>query len=206
MQQTSLELHPPRLKALVLSKDVTDVTGLPHPYVTVSSKDTVKDLLTALASAAFPWKDPSVSSRVWKVASEDFEGSQYPLSKLDPGGSSELLFDKGQTVEEALIEPFDAFVVEFQEEGKWLVGGPDESHTNGAAIVPPEVPPPLFSAENNFFDRMSHSSSATKYNASAHRTSLAGPSTLKAAAPIKYGSSSTRKFTEEPGTLGLGNM
>lgn len=201
-----MELHPPRLKALILSKHATAVTGPPHPYVTVSSKDTVKGLLTALASTVGPWHDASVLSRVWKVAAEDLEGSQYPLSKLIPGGSTELLHDKGQTVEEALIEPYDAFVVEFQEGGKWLVDVPDESHKAVSVITPPEVPPPLFSSGDGFFDRMSFTSSGSKFNASAYRASLAGPSTLKAAAPITFGSSSTRKFTEEPGTLGLGNM
>jgi ubiquitin carboxyl-terminal hydrolase 4/11 len=202
MEQKSLELHPPRLKALILSKEATTVTGPPHPYVTVSTKDTVAAVLTSLASAVGPWQDPSVSFRVWEVVTEDFEGSQYPVSKLDLGSSTELLQDKGQSVEEALIEPFDAFVVEFQEGGKWLVDVPGQSHKDNATVTLPEVPPPLFGPESNFFDRMSPS---TNYS-SAYRASSAGPSTLKAAAPIKFGSSSTRKATEEPGTLGLGNM
>ncbi|KII87454.1 hypothetical protein PLICRDRAFT_699818 [Plicaturopsis crispa FD-325 SS-3] len=191
-QEPSLELHPPRVKALRLVKSTSDdVAGAPHPWATVSSTESISTLSSVLASAIKASSDAPF--RVWKVESEDFSGSEYPTSKLRKPHAE--LLEGTQTVQEALIEPGDAFVVEVQVNDAWLV---DATTLAQQALEPP----PLFNANENFFDRYSASSATTSSVVAAPKQ----PSTILK--PPFSSAMTTRSKTSnrEPGTLGLGNL
>ncbi|KAG1746657.1 uncharacterized protein EDB91DRAFT_1048951 [Suillus paluster] len=207
--QTALELRPPRLKVLVL-KDLgpdADIAGPPHSYATVSIKDSMKSLTKALVSAVTARSN--VPYRIWKLEPGDLSGSQFPASRLVSCGAELVGEETDKTVEDKMIEPEDPFVVEFQENGTWIV---DASQV--VRPPPPSVhgPPPLFS-ENDFFSRMTN-----------QQTSLPNTQSFRTPSPSRRSSSSKAKETtvapfksfgftkgssktiQVPGTLGLGNM
>ena len=206
--EPSLELRPPRLKALSLVDSQSDgPIGPPHNYVTLSIKDTVSTLSRELlASVSAP---PNVPYRIWKIQPGDYAGSQFPASKLAAHGA-ELLQIDDKTIEDALIDFDDPFVVEFQHDGKWLA---DQTPTVPASTAP-SVPPPLFSENSDFFSRLTKRSATTSVSQiqprqvpspapSAASSTKAQDSQL---APFKSFAFSKTKAPQEPGTLGLGNM
>ncbi|KAF9245254.1 hypothetical protein BU15DRAFT_85597 [Melanogaster broomeanus] len=183
--EPSLELRPPRLKVLTLVD--SGPIGPPHGYVTLSIKDTVRALSRELVASVSPHS--SIPYRIWKIQPGEFEGSQFPASKLAAHGA-ELLNINDKTLEDALIEFDDPFVVEFQQGGRWIA---DQSSTTAPESASASVPPPLFSSDNDFFSRLGKNSTTTT------RTQ---PRQTPSPAPTA-GSS---KAVHEPGTLGLGNM
>ncbi|KAH7927348.1 cysteine proteinase [Leucogyrophana mollusca] len=191
LQEPVLELRPPRLKALTLKDVKADLPlGPPPVFVTVSTKDSVKRLCKDLAAAVAP--RPNAPYRIWKIEPAEFDGSQYPASKLISSGG-ELLEESDKTLEESLIEPDDPFVVEFQENGEWVVDASKVIRSNSTNVT--GVPPPLFSSENDFFSRLGH-------NLTSLPNSQVTPTSFKS-----YGfSKASSKAVQEPGTLGLGNM
>lgn len=203
-KEASIELRPPRLKALLLSKsDTTDITGSPHVYVTVSITDTVQHLCESLASAVS--SQPFENARIWKIEGREFAGSIYPTGRLHLDGP-EILKPSDQTLEDAMIEPEDAFVVEFKDDhGLFLIDlekFPGKSISSSGTEL--EGPPPIFSSENDFFARMTQKSGAPAGSSKLASSSKSTPYTYK---PSGFSSTATRNQTvTEPGTLGLGNM
>lgn len=198
MKESSLELRPPRLKVLLLQKsDSKDVTGPPHPYVTISISDTVRDLCSLLRSTIGPSK--TGVARVWRIEpNADLTGSVYPSARLSED-KPELFEPRDDLVEDSLIEPDDVFVVEFLENGKFIID-PDKL-PKSSSTGSDNVPPPLFSDENDFFKKMGSSSSSK----AVVSTTKSNTSTLFK--PGGFGSTLTRSHTpQQPGTLGLGNM
>lgn len=206
-KEATIELRPPRLKVLLLEKsNSTDIHGPPHAYVTMSIHSTVRNLCSRLA-ATVGKATPANAARIWKVEGREFDGSLYPSSRLHMDGP-EILTPSDQTLEEAMIEPEDAFVVEFVENGTFIIIDPDKlpAKPNSMTIaVPPEVPPPLFSSGDDFFSQISKrgnnwsSSSSSKYASSSKSAGFYKSS--------GFGSTYTRNQTiQDPGTLGLGNM
>lgn len=201
-QKATLELRPPCLGVLLLEhSDSMDITGPPHEYVTVSDKDTVRHLCTTLAAAV---STKHSAARVWKVeTNDDFEGSLYPSARLREDGA-EVLDPSDETVEESRIEHGDTFIVEFVQNGSFLV---DPKNLPGKASSLPnsqvEVPAPLFSSGTDFFGRMS-----SKKSESGSPSSKIASSSKSANGYFKsFGSGNSRTQTvQEPGTLGLGNM
>ena len=208
LQEPSLELHPPRLKAFVLSKDfnLEVATGPPPRYVCLSCKDSVKTLCKSLADV-FTTKS-HLPYRVWKVEGGVFDGSEYPPSKLLPGGAS-ALEENDTTLEDALIESEDSFVVEFKEGATWIIDIPQPSRS---IILPSDIPPPLFSSGNDFFSRLANNSSSSSMRTSTTDTVLpkqtpSSSTLLRPSVSISgFGSSNNRMNSQVPGTLGLGNM
>jgi len=208
--QPYLELRPPSLKVLVL-KDLGadgEITGLSHPYVTVSIRDTMKTLCKALVSAVTP--RINIPYRIWKIECGDFPGSQFPTSKLASSGA-ELVEETDKTVEENMIQPDDPFVVEFQENGSWIVDASQIVPPPPPSIhaPPPGVPPPLFGPGSDFFANLNNN--RTSFSSIQSPSPLQHSSSSKAnessVVPFKSGFSKTgRKTVQEPGTLGLGNM
>jgi ubiquitin carboxyl-terminal hydrolase 4/11/15 len=212
MQKPSLELHPPRLKAFVLSNDfnLETATGPPPRYVCISSKDSLKALCKQLADAVS--SSPRLPYRVWKVEGGDFDGSEYPPSKLLPGGAS-ILEENDTSLEDALVESEDSFVVEFKEGENWIVDVPRTIEPLSSTELLPSAPPPLFSSGDDFFSRMGNASSSSTImmtSAAMGNDLLANPSSstlLRPAATMDtFGSFNRRNNSQEPGTLGLGNM
>ncbi|KAF9221344.1 cysteine proteinase [Gyrodon lividus] len=206
--EPSLELRPPRLKVLSLVDLKSDgPIGPSHGYVTLSTKDTVRALSRELV-ANVPTR-PSVPCRIWKIQPGEFEGSQFPASKLTAHGA-ELLIINDKTLEEALIESDDPFVVEFQQDGKWVS---DQSSTPVSDSAAPSIPPPLFGSGDDFFSRLGKNSvttPSTQHGQTPSSTPTAGSSSVKAkdsqGTSFKSLGFSKNKAAREPGTLGLGNM
>jgi len=210
LKEATIELRPPRLKVLLLEKsDSTNIHGSPHAYVTVSINDTVRYLCSRLAATvgSADKATPANAARIWKVEGREFNGSLYPSGRLHCDGP-EILTPSDQTLEDAMIEPEDAFVVEFWENGSFIIDPEKLPAKSGSStmVMLPEVPPPLFSSGDDFFSRMSNkqnswtASSSSKYASS----SKSNQGFYKSSG---FGSTNIRNQTiQEPGTLGLGNM
>lgn len=185
----SLELHPPRLRVLRLA--ATESTGTnndtpSHPYVTLSSSDTMATLCDRLRKAVAPGEDYLPPSLIWKVepSGDDFNYPEYPLSefKIDNGKS---ITPSTATLADESIESEDAFVVEFAtDDGTWVSKMP--------------LLKPVFSSGAGFFNRLQPSQQTT-ITTSRTTTPDSGYSNSIFKVPAK-----TKSI--EPGTLGLGNM
>ncbi|TFY74055.1 hypothetical protein EWM64_g9957, partial [Hericium alpestre] len=207
-QQISIELHPPRLRVFRLVDDPVSVetSGTTEYTTTSSSARRVKDLLLDLASTIDPLSTEEY--RVWRVEGATLGGSDYPLGKLIQQ-TAEILEPSDKTLADAMIESDDAFVVEFAKEGVWIVDEAKRAVITGKLVE--DVPPPLFSQESDFFSKLGKSSSSstaidsTSVSANGVLSSdvPASSALLKPALPL---STTARKPTNEPGTLGLGNM
>jgi ubiquitin carboxyl-terminal hydrolase 4/11/15 len=209
LQETVIELRPPRLKVLLLEKsDSTDIRGPPQAYVTMSINDTVRYLCARLAATVRTDKaTPVNAARIWKVEGREFDGSLYPSNRLRYDGS-EVITPGNQTLEEAMIGQEDAFVVEFLENGSFIIDLEKLPGKSSASTTPmlPSVQPPIFGSGDDFFSQLGkkHSnwtaSSSSKYASSSKSNQGFYKST-------GFGSINTRSQTiQEPGTLGLGNM
>ncbi|KAI0955073.1 hypothetical protein AcW1_006764 [Taiwanofungus camphoratus] len=219
LREPTLELHPPRVRLHVLTPTAVTGVHVPPRTVSISASDTIStvcDAFGATLSKNLPSPRPH---RVWRLpegtAPEKIECLPADLKRA--GGR--LLVPGPRTVEEELIEAGDAFVVEFQldKNNQWVVDA-DEVHArssssvNGNATASSSAsqssdateltPPALFSPETDFFGQMQKNSSANAVSPS---------STLKTSSynsNSNANSSMTRSkgSTQEPGTLGLGNM
>ncbi|TFY59459.1 hypothetical protein EVG20_g7789, partial [Dentipellis fragilis] len=218
LNQPCIELHPPRLRVFRLIDDPnsTETTGTTQYTLHTSSSRLVKDLLTDLAQTINPTSTDEF--RVWTVTTAtDLTGSEYPSGRLiqDAG---EIVESKDETLDDAMIESNDTFIVEFAKDGKWIMGeSPAETMRRDKPdpiLADAGVPPPLFSQENDFFSKLSKSAKTASTTSTA-QPSLSSSVTL---APPAVSSSSTfkpfsamnsqlrSKPANEPGTLGLGNM
>lgn len=181
--------------------------GPPHNYVTLSTKDTVSALSKELVASVSARSN--VPHRIWKIQPGEYAGSQLPASKL-AAHAAELLEINDKTIEDALIEFDDPFVVEFQQDGKWLA---DQTPTVPPPTAP-SVPLPLFSSENDFFSRLGKASATTSVSqVQPRQVPSPAPSAASSAkahdsqlAPFKSFGFSKNRASQEPGTLGLGNM
>ncbi|KAF8141639.1 cysteine proteinase [Boletus edulis] len=206
--EPSLELRPPRLKVLVLVDSQSDgPIGPSHNYVTLSIKDTVmtlgKELVASVSARS------NVLHRIWKIQPGEYAGSQFPASKLAVYGA-ELLEINDKTIEDALIEFDDPFVVEFQKDGKWIADQP----SSVPLLTASSVPPPLFGGGEDFFSRLGKGSATTSVTQIQPRQvpspAPSATSSVKAQdshlAHFKSFGFSKNRVPQEPGTLGLGNM
>ena len=205
--EPSLELRPPRLKVLSLVDSQSDgPIGPPHAYVTLSIKDTVRALSRELVASVSARSN--IPHRIWKIHPGEYAGSQFPAPKLAAYGA-ELLEINDKTIEEALIEFDDAFVVEFQQDGKWIADRPSTLPT----AITPSVPPPLFGGED-FFTRIGKSSATTTVTQPQPRQVPSPASSVASSAkaqdsqlaPFKSFGFSKNRAPQDPGILGLGNM
>lgn len=189
MHEKSLELHPPRLKVFRLTDRVTDVRSLPM-HVQASSADAVKQTLVALVNAIRSESEPpDTVHRVWKLREpSDSDGSLYPASKILANAT--LFPESDKSLSEALVESDDIFVVEFQENGKWIVDE-DEATVHSQA--------PIFNQNGDFFSKMM-TNTLSKIIPNGPTTTFAN-SFSRSLSPA----AGRAKFVE-PGTLGLGNM
>jgi ubiquitin carboxyl-terminal hydrolase 4/11/15 len=148
--------------------------------------------------------DKTSPARIWSVQDSNFNGALYPSSRLRLDGPK-IVTPSNETLEDAQIEPEDAFVVEFMENGSFII----DHEKLPQKLTQPDVPPPLFSSDTDFFNQKFGSSSASTSTGSK----FASTSTLNGKIPGLFKSSTfgslinTRNHTvQEPGTLGLGNM
>jgi ubiquitin carboxyl-terminal hydrolase 4/11 len=184
-----------------------------YSYVTVSCQDSVKTLGRHLAGA-FPSR-ALLPHRLWLIEAahlegSTLEGSEYPPAKLLAHGA--LMVDENdQTIEQALLESEDTFVVEFKHGPDWIVDAVAVLG-KGSNKMQPEVPPPLFSTENDFFNSLktnislpSSSKASTAplaMNDFVSKVPLSSPFSRS----VGLGPSNSNSRPQEPGTIGLGNM
>ncbi|KZT18330.1 cysteine proteinase [Neolentinus lepideus HHB14362 ss-1] len=205
-RQPHLEIHVPRFRVFRLTQNLDpSKSNIPPVYVSASSMFTVTDLLRRLCHAVAP-EDPD-SYVVYRIDNNDLEGSQCTMQQL-LASQIEKIPESEETIETSTINSGDAFVVEVQEDGKWLVGphvavgsGANTQSTTNSSTKPP----PLFTEDNAFFGRSkptSEASNAVSKAASDTSTFSIKPSSSLISTP----SISRLKSSQEPGTLGLGNM
>jgi hypothetical protein len=206
-REAKLDLRPARVMALLLVKDVDPaISGPPPKTVTTSSYAPVKDLYKDLINAVSPVANPP-KARIWSVMRPRtaIEGLHYPVSRLlEAGGQIRNRFED-KTVDQALIEPGDVFVIELPDADQWLVNMTD---VPGLGETDAEAPAPLFSAENNFFNRMQKTLKTTESpERKAERTAATSTLRLRNGNKAEPSAASlTATKTRTPGTMGLGNM
>ncbi|KAI6044290.1 hypothetical protein EDC04DRAFT_2877823 [Pisolithus marmoratus] len=202
--EPSLELRPPRLRVLHLVETKSDPADRRPEYVTLSTKDTVELLSKQLVARLSARSD--IPHRIWKIHPGDYEGVQFPAEKLFPSGA-ELLEISDKTLEDSLIEFHDPFVVEFQQDGKWV-----SDQLSSAAQPAVSQPEPLFSQENDFFSNIASSSQKTTQQRQTPPPATVTPNASFSKSrdtqttPFRSQLFSQPKVAREPGTLGLANM
>ncbi|GBE86464.1 cysteine proteinase [Sparassis crispa] len=215
IEEPSLELHPPQVKLYVLTRAThTGVPGVTNPPygVSISIKDTLKSVCESFFQRCTECASGTKSYRVWKLADGGSSWGQLHVTPdmLKQRGAT-LLEPTQRTVEEEMIESGDAFVVEFREDGEWLVdaGELSSGQTSTASSSTSQSTSTtgigtLFNSETNFFNQIQTKTPASTIVSSG----ISSSSTLKPAVSIKPGFSAGRPkdINLEPGILGLGNM
>lgn len=196
-KQTTLELHPLRLKVFRLVKSSAEGANTPHLWVTISAGESITALCSKLLHVvALTAED--VPYRVWKIGTNDSDGIEYLASQLSIS-DAKIIDASDKTLEEDGIESDDAFVVEFKQSDGWIVEAPK-------AILQPA---PLFESADGFFNRMSStfspSSSSLPYKNIFNTSEISSSKTPSVSLTLSNGNKNFMKALE-PGTLGLGNM
>jgi ubiquitin carboxyl-terminal hydrolase 4/11 len=220
-QDPMLEVHIPSFTALRLVPQADpSITGPPPPLVSVSAGSRVQHLLASLArsAAATPQgeidyiPDPKDGYRVWHVPSPrtSVTGSEYPVSRLqEVGGMLIQPSDFEKTLDEALVQSGDVFVVEFRSknDAPWLVDASTVSQDGGAALEPVAPAAPLFSPNFDFFTKLN-----PKRDRGDGDVKMRSPSPGPASKALRSTAFNKSAYTPPPpkprvpGTLGLGNM
>ena len=201
-----LEVMPPRLRVHYLASDGTRSEAQDPAQVTVSSKDTVRNVVSVLARAVRT-TDTDSPTRIWKLPDgENYPYLDYPVSKLKEGATI-WEADGRLHLDEALINSGDAFVVEFQTAQGWLIPDPSSLTQVSGTSTPlsstsAAAPTNKLFGTSNFFDQLQAKSSPTSTDIIKSDSSA-----LKPAVSIKSGLTTRAKVSKiEPGTLGLVNM
>ncbi len=125
LKEPILELHPPSLQVMrMIQSDAKSLEESPIIKVSISAMATLEKLYETFVSVLN--LNVPADYRVWKVDGLDLDGAQYPSGKLlaDGGILFPLLNDNAQmskTLEEAIVQSEDSFVVEVAVGGKWIV-------------------------------------------------------------------------------------
>ncbi|OCH87381.1 UCH-domain-containing protein [Obba rivulosa] len=209
--EPSLELHPPRVTVYTLIAFAPPGTFTVKPReVAISSKDTLSTVCRTFAEQFARFEVDRREYRVWKLS----DGASHPNIRYTPDllkqhGAS-LLDRSDKTVEEEMIEAGDGFVVEFQQNGFWVVD-PSEIPASGTGTLSESqqtekaLPAgPLFSDGADFFGSLQKRPTSPKRDA----TSVSSAFSPRRLWPDTGSSSeaNSKSSTQLPGTLGLGNM
>ena len=202
--EPSIELHPPRFRYFLLTDEPANrmVHGDKEFYFTTSYVSTTSALHRDLA-AKF---NRTEEHRIWQVTlANEPTGTNYPSGALSP--SDARIIDPGDKLIGDVISATDAFVVEFKENGRWTTDNADMVDTNDTITLEDRTSP-LFNQENDFFSRMSGSSSTSFGRSTLTTNGLTSPSNIpSSSAFMKSTTMTTRpKASIKPGTLGLGNL
>ncbi|KAF9813978.1 hypothetical protein IEO21_05349 [Rhodonia placenta] len=206
--EPSLELHPLCIRVHVLSAQAVPGIEVEPSKVFVSVKDSLANVQDKIL--ALPNFDRQRQYRIWKLAEG---GSGLTQLSCTPEQLKELgavvIQPSHKTVEDELIEEDDAFVVEPQEEGLWIVAddevpaqaGTVSTSTSQSTITQGSAPK-LFNTGQDFFSEIQAKSavSGTSSATSSAQKPSAKSTSLTVAPRAKI------PFAMDPGTLGLGNM
>lgn len=198
----SIELHPPKFRIYLLTKDdASSQSSLLEPVtITLSTHATLKDLCSASTSVVQTSTATDLPpSRVWRLGDANFNHPtrDLPVSKLAAAEILDATADESKTLEAAAFESGDSFVVEFQDATtrEWLVKNEAEAPAQ-----------PLFKSNDGFFNRMSASTSSIFSGSNTKSNNDAKAEVDKKMALVKKEKLKEKERWIEPGTLGLGNM
>ncbi|KZT09960.1 cysteine proteinase [Laetiporus sulphureus 93-53] len=198
-EEPTIELHPPRVKVHVLTGAPVPGVSVPPRTVVISVKDTVQDVHSKLPEPVLGADGRAY--RIWKLTESSTAWEQMSCTPEQLKQRGGIILEPSQrTVEDEMIEAGDDFVVEYQTDGHWVAEasevpsqpGISSTSTSQSTIQAPT--PRLFSSENDFFSNMQVKSSVAK---PALSTTKNGP---------LIHTRSAKGSSQEPGTLGLGNM
>ncbi len=145
--------------------------------------------------------------RIWQVTlGTEPTGTNYPSGALSL--SEARVIDPGDKLIGDVISASDAFVVEFKENGRWTTDNADMVDTNDPIILEDQAPLPLFNQDNDFFSRMSGSSSTSLGRSPLTMNGLTSSSSISSSSALIKSTAITArpKASIKPGTLGLGNL
>jgi hypothetical protein len=145
--------------------------------------------------------------RIWQVTlSTEPTGTNYPSGALSH--SEARIIDPGDKLIGDVISASDAFVVEFKENGRWVTENTDMDNTNDTITLEDHAPLPLFNQDNDFFGRMSGSSSTSFGRSTFTVNGLTSSSSISSSSTLIKSTAITArpKPSIKPGTLGLGNL
>lgn len=138
--------------------------------------------------------------RIWQITlNNEPTGTNYPSGALTL--SEARVIEPGEKLIGDVISSSDAFIVEFKENGRWIIN----TTTNEASTAEDRATVPLFNQGTDFFSRMGGNGSTSLGRSTLTINGLTSPS----------GTSSSSKSTTivsrpkasiKPGTLGLGNL
>ncbi len=217
----------------MIQSDAKSLEESPIIKVSISAMATLEKLYETFVSVLN--LNVPADYRVWKVDGLDLDGAQYPSGKLlaDGGILFPLLNDNAQmskTLEEAIVQSEDSFVVEVAVGGKWIVDANSVPKTpdivTGTTYSDSEASRkeagPLFKPGTDFFSKMqSNGSGANKVKVDSSGTKPGVMDGFYDAAVSKgliFAPNLSSKFsgfgkgkvekgpTVQPGLLGLGNM
>jgi hypothetical protein len=163
--------------------------------VVVSAADKISDVRRALHAAVFPETDGG-PFRIWELDDQQLESRFISVTQLKKNRLFTELKESDVVAEDQLSSD-DAYAVEVQVDGQWIV--PETTESKGAVssskqIQPTDVAPkPLFQPGTDFFSKIIPSMA---------------PQTAKpvSVVPTKDPRPVPKPQSILPGTLGLGNM
>jgi len=204
--EPSIELHPPRFRYFLLTDEPAHrmIYGDKDSYFTTSYVSTTSSLHRDLA-AKF---NRTEEYRIWQITlNNQPTGTNYPSGALNL--SEARVIEPGDKLIGDVISASDAFIVEFKENGRWIVSTTGKNNTNEAGTTEDRAPLPLFSQDTDFFGRMGGSSSSTSRGRTTLTTNgLTSPSSASSTSSLNKATTlATRpRPSIRPGTLGLGNL
>ncbi|KAI0788771.1 hypothetical protein C8Q75DRAFT_767864 [Abortiporus biennis] len=195
-EEITLELQPPTITAFLLSNSSSNTNTAPLK-LTVSSKDTVEAVRSAISDAVLGIKDGDVTDqRIWKLGlTSSCTTLQYPASNLKEDEAT-LLESSNTTFEDALLGDGDQFVIEVQVDGEWL--SDREKGSESSPAIHPRRTFKHFGGPDFFTQLQSKTSPVVERTT---RSTSSKPSSVTSS-----GLTRVNRPAVEPGTLGLGNM
>jgi ubiquitin carboxyl-terminal hydrolase 4/11/15 len=159
--------------------------------------------MTAAGAVGSP-EQTTAPHRIWRVDSSDpgWEFNGFPAERVYSAGGK-ILEDSTKSVEEEGLAPEDGLVVEFKQQGSWILestGVPQQQQL-------PTVSLPIFNSQDAFFNRMGNTASSSKNRSNDTFSPLkTPPSTSKTSSAVSLLNNSRNLRSLEPGILGLSNM
>ncbi|TCD71861.1 CSN-associated deubiquitinating enzyme Ubp12 [Steccherinum ochraceum] len=212
MNEPGLEVMPPRFKVHIVTQASTN-RDLAPVNVVLSTKDTVSTLIDSLVDALQQYGSRH-PTRIWKLHTDTEGADQWSLDVPVADVKDKVDFfneNPRKTLEDALLESGDVFIVEYLAGSGPIMPNPDrdsQAEVSGASTPQSTASATPASGRlfgpSNFFDQMQ-----TQSRQPSTSTDLvkADNSVLRPAALIKSNFvPRARSVKHEPGTLGLSNM
>ncbi|EJD07703.1 UCH-domain-containing protein [Fomitiporia mediterranea MF3/22] len=194
-----IELRPLCVPVSRLVSDTTSSSHNPPRELTISSLAKLSDLYTKLLDILDLPRQTQF--RTWAVFNLTLNEVFVTLPNFLKGNALLLPNDEdhiSQTIEEAIVEQCDGFVVELLEDGRWLVDEVKVRQPGAVTPNPAEDTAPSFSSGPDFFSKFESGSSKK-----------AGGTALGPSPPIStssYGKGRADRKGIVPGTIGFSNM